>query len=148
MKEYIYSLEEISALIKKLKTDIQDCKILALSGPLGAGKTTLIRELLSSMGVKKSEIISPTFNYVNLYRVDGDIIYHFDLYRVDSLDEFLKAGFDEYLDSGSLVLIEWPEVIAPLLQNRACFLNIDYEGPNKRKLSLSQGITQKITQML
>ncbi|OGB83529.1 tRNA (adenosine(37)-N6)-threonylcarbamoyltransferase complex ATPase subunit type 1 TsaE [candidate division TM6 bacterium RIFCSPHIGHO2_12_FULL_32_22] len=140
MKEYIYNLEEIPALINKLKNDIKDCKILALTGPLGAGKTTLIRELLFSMGVEKSEIISPTFNYVNLYRVNGDIIYHFDLYRINSLNEFLEAGFDEYLNSGSLVLIEWPEVIAPLLQNRACFLNIDYEGTNKRKLSLSQGV--------
>ena len=143
MKEYVYSLENIPDLIKNLKIDIKDSKILALTGQLGAGKTTLIRELLFSMGVKKSEVISPTFNYVNLYRVNGDIIYHFDLYRIDSLNEFLEAGFDEYLNSGSLVLIEWPEIILPLIQNRACFLNIDYEGHNKRKLSLSQRIVHQ-----
>ena len=138
MKKYTYSLDRISEIAKKLKEDSKDCKILAFSGPLGAGKTTLIRELLSSMGVPVQEIISPTFNYVNIYKDNfGRRIYHFDLYRINSINEFLQAGFDEYLNSGDLVLIEWPEVIKPLLKNKTCWISIDYEGQDKREISLN-----------
>jgi tRNA threonylcarbamoyladenosine biosynthesis protein TsaE len=143
MKSYIYSLNEIPNIVEQLKEGINEkgCNILALRGPLGAGKTTLIRELVSSMGVPEEEIISPTFNYVNIYRVNrtddsDESIYHFDLYRVSSEDEFLQAGFDEYLNSGELVLIEWPEVIESLLKDKkVCWVDIDYEGVDKRKLT-------------
>lgn len=142
MKNYIYSLNEIPELVNSLKQDIQGCNILAFTGELGAGKTTLIRNILTGLGVNEEEVMSPTFNYVNIYKPKIDQfkrIYHFDLYRINSVDEFLQAGFDEYLnDSEALVLIEWPEVIKSLLQKGVCWLNIDYEGSNKRKIFISK----------
>lgn len=142
MKNYIYSLEEIPKLVESLKKDIQGCNILAFTGELGAGKTTLIRNLLSSLGVDEEEVISPTFNYVNIYKPklsQFKRIYHFDLYRINSVEEFLEAGFDEYLDDpDALVLIEWPQVIKSLLQKGVCWLNIDYEGSDKRKIFVSK----------
>lgn len=94
--------------------------IIALTGPLGAGKTSLVKELLAQRGVREA-VTSPTFSYVNTY-VDGDgrTIHHFDLYRLSSTDDFCEAGFEEYLDDpAALVVIEWPAVIADLLARGA-----------------------------
>lgn len=111
--------------------------IFAFAGPLGVGKTTLIREILKQKGIK-STITSPTFNYVNSYRGENDIIFnHFDLYRINSIDEFIKMGFDEYLaEENSVNLIEWPEVIQDLLDDpqlkmNACLIKLSYLPGNE-----------------
>ncbi len=135
-KILIFSESEIPEVVDYLYNYLNDCKILAFSGPLGAGKTTLIRELLHKCGVKEP-IRSPTFIYVNRYKNDqGQVFYHFDLYRIEELTDFLEAGFDEYLeDPNGWCLIEWPEVIEPILKGRACFVFIDYYN-DKRKLHI------------
>jgi tRNA threonylcarbamoyladenosine biosynthesis protein TsaE len=128
-KTVIYGLPEVPTVAEQLAKKLQTCLVMTFTGSLGAGKTTLIRELLHQMGVQEP-ITSPTFNYVNVYtNKEGQKFYHFDLYRIASLDDFCAAGFDEYLyQPNSSVLIEWPELIMPLLTHDVCHVDIDYSG--------------------
>lgn len=102
-------------------------KIFTLTGPLGAGKTSLIKSLLACYGVQEP-ITSPTYAYMNVYsNVHDCLFYHFDLYRLDTIQDFIDAGFDEYLNTDhSVVVVEWPEIIKPLLQHRITHLSLDY----------------------
>lgn len=96
---------------------LQNPCIIALSGDLGAGKTTLIRGIVSSLGADEREVCSPTFTYLNIYQ-GRMLIYHFDLYRIPSAQEFEAAGFDEYLQEGGICCIEWPDILAPHLSKK------------------------------
>ncbi len=91
-------------------------KIWTLTGTLGAGKTTLVQEMLAQLGVV-GPVQSPTYTYVTLYHLaDGRTVYHFDLYRLSSYEQFVQAGFDEYLhDENGICFIEWPEIVIPYL---------------------------------
>jgi len=89
--------------------------IVALYGAMGAGKTTFTKALCKVLGVPDS-VNSPTFTIINEYRTTaGDPVYHFDFYRINKLEEAYDIGFDEFVDSGWLCLIEWPEKIEGLL---------------------------------
>ena len=130
-----YRIEDIPALVQYFHTYLLPYQVLTLTGPLGAGKTTFVSKLLRSYGITEA-ITSPTFTYVNVYSTDnGQTFYHFDLYRIASLDEFLQAGFDEYLyQPNSLVIIEWPEVIMPLLTHSVCHVALDYAADLDRRV--------------
>lgn len=139
VKEIIYSLEQQDAVIQELKNLMATYQVFACSGPLGAGKTTTIKALLHRCGITVP-ITSPTFTYVNMYENnDGERFYHFDLYRIGSIEEFQAQGFDEYLYQGNTwSFIEWPEVIEPLLTHDVCHLFFDYhEDENKRVLKIA-----------
>lgn len=127
-----YGLEDIPAVAAELKEIMSRCHIFTFVGPLGAGKTTVIKELLSQCGVTQT-ITSPTFTYMNVYENDSDqLFYHFDLYRINSMDEFLAAGFNEYLYAPkSWAFIEWPAVIMPLLKDRVCMCEISYHNEQR-----------------
>ena len=91
-------------------------KLIALHGPMGAGKTTFTSAICHELGVKDDAVGSPTFSIVNEYRdARGESIFHFDFYRINRLSEALDIGLYDYLDSGCLCIMEWPENIAPLL---------------------------------
>lgn len=99
-------------------------RVFAFRGSMGAGKTTFINALCRALGVVDESTGSPTFAIVNEYFVDpdhksadyaGDVIYHFDFYRIDDPMEALDFGVEDYFDSGNLCLMEWPEKIEPLL---------------------------------
>lgn len=127
-------IESIVDVLYQLRTR---CQIYALSGPLGAGKTTLAQSLLRRFGVQ-GVITSPTFTYVNIYQLsDGTILYHFDLYRIGSVDEFIMNGFNEYLyQPSSWAIIEWPEVIASLIAHKACLVSLQYHDAETRELKV------------
>ena len=132
----IYGVDEVESVAQRLKDLLSTCKVMTFTGTLGAGKTTLIRSLLRQCGVQ-GDITSPTFTYMNVYEDDqGNNLYHFDLYRITSVDIFVNAGFDEYLyQPNSWALIEWPEVIEPLLTHDVCHVYLDYyDELEKRKL--------------
>lgn len=90
-------------------------RIVAFHAPMGAGKTTFISALCAHLGADALEVNSPTFAIVNDYDSPSGQIYHFDLYRLRDAEEVMDIGFDDYLHSGSLCLIEWPDVATGLL---------------------------------
>ena len=90
-----------------------DQRVFAFNGPMGVGKTTLIKALCERLGVVDG-MSSPTFSIVNEYRTEkGDTVYHFDLYRLNKAQELEGIGFTEYLDSGHYCFVEWPELGRP-----------------------------------
>lgn len=114
--------------------------VIALHGDLGAGKTTFIRGLASSLGADEREVCSPTFTYLNIYQGRYSTIYHFDLYRIPTETEFKAAGFDEFLQAGGVCCIEWSEKIASLLQERFCSriyrIQIAHGGADLREIKI------------
>lgn len=131
-----YTLAQIRKPVEELYNLFSSCSIFTFTGTLGAGKTTLIKNLLRYAGIKEI-ILSPTFTYVIAYsNSKGETFYHFDLYRIGSLEEFIASGFDELLYSPrSWSFIEWPEVIMPLLTKKTCHVTIDYKGEKERVLT-------------
>lgn len=111
-----------------------DRKIVAFDAPMGAGKTTFISEVCRQLGVQ-DDISSPTFAIVNEYDGTADRIYHFDLYRLDDIEEVRDMGFEDYIDSGSLCLLEWPDIAAHLLPADAATVSIRVNDDNSRTLT-------------
>lgn len=109
------SLEDLPAAASVLLEAASEEPVILFEGPMGAGKTTLIKELCRQMGVQEN-VSSPTFALVNEYEGgDGKLIYHFDFYRINDEREALNIGALEYFDSGNICLIEWPSLIPNLL---------------------------------
>lgn len=108
--ERSYRVAEIEAVASALLPFIRLQPNVLFKGEVGAGKTTLIKSLTKLLGVE-SEVTSPTFALVNDYEVKGISIHHFDLYRLESLDELLNIGWEEYLESGNWLWVEWPEIV-------------------------------------
>lgn len=133
------SLNDIHKVVEKVIPLIETHRIILLNGDLGSGKTTFSQALLKHMGIE-SQVTSPTFNLVNEYRNSkGDLIYHFDLYRIKHIEELEEIGFTEYLDSGKICLIEWPEISLPLIQSRVISISIEHHN-NSRIYKLMDGI--------
>ncbi len=121
-----------------LMPQLKNYRIFALRGPMGAGKTTLIKELLRQCGVQET-VTSPTFSYFNTYHdTSNRTFYHFDLYRITSLNEFINAGFDEILQEDAFIFIEWPDVIEHLLKDReikkdVCRISLALDSTDKEQ---------------
>jgi tRNA threonylcarbamoyladenosine biosynthesis protein TsaE len=99
--------------------------VVALYGHMGAGKTTLIRELAAQLGVRDN-VTSPTFALINQYADrDGNPVNHFDFYRIETLSEAYDMGYEEYFFGGDLCLVEWPEKIEELLPEDALRVTIE-----------------------
>lgn len=111
----INSLDEISKAAAEFKAAIGDHKVIAFHGEMGAGKTTFIKALCKEFGVTDN-VSSPTFAIINEYLTpDKSTIYHFDLYRLETIADLQNIGAEDYFYSGRLCLIEWPEIAKPLL---------------------------------
>ena len=111
-----FELDQLNKTSVELKKNI-NYNIVLISGEMGAGKTTLIKELLLHMSVIDN-VSSPTFSIINEYSTSKDeIIYHMDLYRIKDIAELNNIGFFEYLESGRTCLIEWGEMIEELIDS-------------------------------
>lgn len=111
-------------------------KTVLVSGAMGAGKTTLIAAIAANMGCLDT-VSSPTFSVVNEYLTNrGDTIYHFDLYRINSVGELQELGFESYLDRGSYLFIEWPENLFGYEPSETHRLVIQDAGAQQRSLTL------------
>lgn len=135
----VLELKELSEY-KKAAQEILDwigteIKVLLLTGDLGAGKTTLAQAICRELGVKQA-VTSPTYAIVNEYdRDDGKgPVYHMDLYRLKDLEEALQIGMEEYLDSSNYCLIEWPEIIDPLLNGEEALISVERVSESMRKM--------------
>jgi tRNA threonylcarbamoyladenosine biosynthesis protein TsaE len=115
---------------KQLLEFAGNLKVFAFNGEMGSGKTTFIKELSKILGSKDS-FSSPTYAIVNEYHSPKEKIYHFDLYRLKSIEEILDLGFDDYLYSGNYCFIEWPAIAEPLL-NMTYMTVIIYVNNKKR----------------
>lgn len=117
-----------------------DNTVFAFYGDMGAGKTTFINALCKELGVDTEETASPTFALINEYRSDttAELIYHFDFYRIEDLDEALELGIEDYFDSGAVCLIEWPEKIAAALPADTVTVRITVNDDDSRTLSISE----------
>jgi tRNA threonylcarbamoyladenosine biosynthesis protein TsaE len=111
----IKSIKTINEVARQFIEQIGDGTVFAFNGTMGAGKTTFIKAICEELGVTET-VNSPTFSIVNEYEAaDGRIIYHFDCYRINKIEEALEIGVEEYLYSSNLCFIEWSENIASLL---------------------------------
>ncbi len=125
MEIKIKSIEEIAVAAKEFVTAMGDRKVFAFYGKMGAGKTTFIKAVCEELGVE-DVINSPTFAIVNEY-VDGkgEPVYHFDFYRIKNLQEVLDIGYEDYVYSGHICFMEWPELIENLLPDDAVKVTIE-----------------------
>ncbi|MGM9799473.1 MAG: tRNA (adenosine(37)-N6)-threonylcarbamoyltransferase complex ATPase subunit type 1 TsaE [Muribaculaceae bacterium] len=134
----IKSLAEIDAAAKEMVELMGDYTIFAFYGEMGAGKTTFINALSHALGVEEDVTNSPSFSIINEYRSDttAELIYHFDLYRLESIDEAFDIGVEDYFDSGALCLLEWPERIEDLLPDDTVKIKITVAEDDTRTLTL------------
>lgn len=130
-----YTLNTLNNAIEKLLPYIEKYKIVLFNGSMGAGKTTLISALCKHLG-SKDDISSPTFSIVNEYQSNIGKIYHFDFYRIESLEEAFDIGVEEYLFSDDYCFIEWAEKITELLPNQYLIVNISSISETERQLEI------------
>lgn len=137
MEIKIESLDQIHEAAREFITAMGDNTVFALYGKMGAGKTTFVKALCEELGVS-DVITSPTFAIVNEYRSDenGELIYHFDFYRINKVEEAFDFGYEDYFYSGALCFIEWPELIEELLPMDAVKVTIEEQADGSRVITL------------
>ena len=132
------NLEGVTELAQKVISYGEGCLIWMFKGDLGAGKTTLIKELCSQLGVLET-VKSPTFNIVHEYKTThGTSIFHFDFYRLKSVEEALDIGIEDYFFSNSLCLIEWPEIIEDFIDQDYLTISISHNDADGRQYDISK----------
>lgn len=119
----IDSLSELPRVAEAVIEALDGRSVVLLRGGMGAGKTTLVSRIAALLGAEDA-VTSPTFALVNQYEGPQCRIYHFDFYRIDSIEEVFDLGYEEYFYSGDLCLVEWPEKIEPLIPDDAMVVRI------------------------
>lgn len=132
---HINGLSDIDRAAKEFLELVRGHNIIAFYAPMGSGKTTFTKALCDCLGVDADAVSSPTFAIVNEYMArNGEPIYHFDFYRISKNEEALDIGLYDYLDSGCLCLLEWPENIEDLLPEETLVVRIQVEDDGSRTL--------------
>ena len=133
---FFYSLSEIDSVAKEILNIPSLKKVITFNAEMGAGKTTLIKALVKELGVLDNSS-SPTFSLVNEYQTEnGETVYHFDLYRLNSEEEAYDMGIDEYFYSGNWCFIEWPEKTPNLIPIDHANISIKVLEDGKRELTI------------
>lgn len=128
---------ELGSVAHKLVLEGSETPVWLFEGPMGIGKTTLIKAICAELGVRDT-VQSPTFGIVNEYRTDGGkLLYHFDCYRLKYEEEAFDIGIEEYLDSGNLCLIEWPERISSFWPANYYRIDMNWDADFQRRLYTS-----------
>ncbi|KQC29174.1 tRNA (adenosine(37)-N6)-threonylcarbamoyltransferase complex ATPase subunit type 1 TsaE [Flagellimonas eckloniae] len=133
----IFRLEDLPSISKSI-LKASDSKILCFYGDMGAGKTTLIKEIVKELGgIDLAN--SPTFGLVNEYHDENDnlLAYHFDFYRIENEGEALDLGLEDYFNSNAWLFVEWPENIKSLLPEDAVFIYLQFIDENTRSIDFS-----------
>ena len=131
----INSLDELDTVAEAVINSLNGRTVVAFDAPMGAGKTTLISRIAVLLGAEDS-VTSPTFAIVNQYEGREHTIYHFDMYRIERVEEALDFGSEEYLSSGELCLVEWPEKIEPLLPDDTMVVRIKILSDTARRFEI------------
>ena len=131
----INSLDELDTVAEAVINSLDGRTVVAFDAPMGAGKTTLISRIAALLGAEDS-VTSPTFAIVNQYEGTKHTIYHFDMYRIERVEEALDFGSEEYLSSGDLCLVEWPEKIEPLLPDDTMIVRIKILSDTARRFEI------------
>lgn len=131
------SINELNDIASDILTRVPEPEIVALYGEMGSGKTTLIKELCSVLGVTDN-VTSPTFSIINEYISEQTgPVYHFDVYRIKKVEEVMDIGYENYFYSGQYVFIEWPELIAELLPEKHVYIKIRELEDGSREIRLN-----------
>ena len=131
----IKGIEDLDRAAAEFLKEIGDNTLVAFYAPMGSGKTTFTTAICRVLGVT-DPVGSPTFAIVNEYlREDGDSLYHFDFYRINKLAEAIEIGLYDYLDSGCLCIMEWPENIEDLLPEESLKVSISVNPDMSRTVS-------------
>jgi len=118
------SLSDLNVVADKFLRAMRDKKVFAFFGPMGVGKTTFIKALCNELGVVEI-VTSPTFALVNEYQTGGgDLIYHFDFYRIEKIEEVYDFGYEDYFYSGNYCFIEWPDKVAEILPENIAYVQL------------------------
>lgn len=133
--EFQFTLADIDAVAASFWQQAGSRTIFAFHGPLGAGKTTFIRQLCLQKGVT-SPVSSPTFSIINEYDYPGGSLYHIDLYRLKDEDDAIRAGVEDCLYSGRICLVEWPERAAGLFPEKTVSVYFGVMDPGTRTISI------------
>ena len=132
----IDSQSELRTVADAILQSLNGRSIVAFYGQMGAGKTTLIREIVALLG-STDVVTSPTFALVNQYStVEGEPVFHFDFYRINRLEEAFDLGYEEYFYSGDLCLIEWSEKIGELLPEDVMTVTIHVNSESSRTFEI------------
>lgn len=139
MEIKIQSLDQIHEVAKEFIAAMGENTVFALYGKMGAGKTTFVKAVCEELGVT-DVITSPTFAIVNEYRSEdtAELIYHFDFYRINKLEEVYDMGYEDYFYSGALCFIEWPELVEELLPGNTIKVSIEEQKDGTRTVTLNQ----------
>lgn len=135
MKITLPNIEALPEAAREFIADMDDRTVYAFRGEMGAGKTTFIKALCEALGVE-DEVNSPTFAIVNEYRsaTTAELIYHFDCYRIQKIEEALDFGFEDYMESSALCFIEWPENVEELLPGDVVNVSITVNPDQSRTI--------------
>ena len=135
----IPTLDDLPRAAREFVEAMGDATVFAFYGDMGAGKTTFINALSHELGVEEDVANSPSFSIVNEYRSDttAELIYHFDLYRLNSADEALDLGIEDYFDSGARCLLEWPERVEELLPDDTVKVKFYVNDDDSRMIQIS-----------
>lgn len=132
----IKSLDGIADAARQFVDAMGENKVFAMFGPMGVGKTTFVKAVCEILGVEDT-ITSPTFAIVNEYRTNtGDQIFHFDFYRIRKMEEVYDMGYEDYVYSGAVCFLEWPELIEELLPEDAVRVTLSEEEDGTRTITL------------
>lgn len=135
--EIEYTLETLDSVSKQIIDAATHSKIILFNGDLGTGKTTLIKELVKTLGCEET-VSSPTYSLVNEYKTEDTSIYHFDLYRLEDEEELYNFGIEEYLNTSHWLFVEWPNLLKPLIDENYYEITINrLDNNNKRMLELT-----------
>jgi tRNA threonylcarbamoyladenosine biosynthesis protein TsaE len=119
-----------------LAAELPPSSVVALIGPLGAGKTRVVQAIAAAVGVPRDSVTSPTFVLVNEYTAGRLPVFHFDTYRLKDEDEFLALGPEEYFDAGGIACVEWADRVAEFLPEERYEITIEAVDETTRRMTL------------
>ena len=128
------SEKETENLAIKIAAQIKKGSIITFRGGLGVGKTFLCRHIIKYLCGEDVKVVSPTFNLLQIYPTKNFEIYHFDLYRLEHLEEIYELGIEEAFSGNHVCLIEWPEIIENLLPDDVVRINLELQPDSSRKM--------------